>query len=100
MLLQSFTGVLRVFPVWPKERDASFGNLRAYGAFLVSGTLRSGRVQELTILSEKGRDCILANPWPGQSLVLYRNGQRAETLKGDRITFRTAPDERISIRPL
>jgi alpha-L-fucosidase 2 len=100
MLLQSFTGVLRVFPVWPKERNASFGNLRAYGAFLVSSSLRGGRVQELTVVSEKGRDCIVANPWPGQSLVFYRNGQKAETLSGDRIKFSTTRGERISIRPL
>ena len=100
MMLQSFTGVLRLFPVWPKDRDASFGNLRAYGAFLVSSTFRSGRVHELTILSEKGRDCTLANPWPGQSLVLYRNAQKAETLNGDTIKFSTARDESISIRPL
>ena len=37
MLMQSHEGVIRVFPVWPKEMPARFGNLRAYGAFLVSG---------------------------------------------------------------
>jgi len=26
MMLQSFSGVLRLFPVWPKDHDASFGN--------------------------------------------------------------------------
>jgi alpha-L-fucosidase 2 len=100
MMLQSFTGVLRLFPVWPKDRGASFGNLRAYGAFLVSSTFRDGRVYALSLLSEKGRDCVLANPWPGQSVVLYRNGQKAETLNGDRIKFSTTRDESISIRPL
>ena len=38
----SFSGVLRVFPAWPQNRNASFGNLRAYGAFLVSSTLKEG----------------------------------------------------------
>jgi hypothetical protein len=100
MMLQSFSGVLRLFPVWPRDHDASFGNLRAYGAFLVSGTLSNGRVRDLSILSEKGRDCTLENPWTGESLVLYRNGRKAETRNGNRITFSTARNENISIRPL
>jgi alpha-L-fucosidase 2 len=100
MMLQSFSGVLRLFPVWPKDHDASFGDLRAYGAFLVSSRFNNGRVGELTIVSEKGRDCTLENPWPGSALVLYRNGRKAETLTGSRITFSTARDESISIRPL
>jgi alpha-L-fucosidase 2 len=100
MMLQSFSGALRLFPVWPKDQDASFGDLRAYGAFLVSSRFSNGRVGDLTIVSEKGRDCTLENPWPGSSLVLYRNGRKAETLTGNRITFSTARNESISIRPL
>jgi ribosome-associated protein len=44
MLLQSHDGVLRLFPVWPRDRAAQFGNLRARGAFLVSSQFREGRV--------------------------------------------------------
>ena len=44
MLLQSYQGVLRLFPDWPKDRDARFGQLRAYGAFLVSSELTGGAV--------------------------------------------------------
>ena len=36
MLMQSFEGVIRLFPCWNKKSDASFTNLRADGAFLVS----------------------------------------------------------------
>src|SRR5262249_50967951 len=39
MLLQSYQGVLRVFPNWPRNRDARFGQLRAYGAFLVTSEI-------------------------------------------------------------
>lgn len=99
MLLQSFSGTLRLFPDWPRDRSASFGNLRAYGAFLVSSAFKEGRVTDLSIVSEKGRDCTLENPWKGKALRLYRNGQRAEILTGDQVTFRTAVGERISITP-
>jgi hypothetical protein len=99
MMLQSFSGVLRLFPVWPKDHDASFGDLRAYGAFLVSSELRNGEVKRLVIESEKGRDCTLQNPWTGRVLKVYRNGQEAERADGDVVTLKTRPGERIELRP-
>ncbi|MGA2115850.1 MAG: LamG-like jellyroll fold domain-containing protein [Bryobacteraceae bacterium] len=99
MLLQSYEGVLRVFPAWPKDRDADFGNLRAYGAFLVSGAMVKGEVKELAIESEKGKDCTLENPWLTKTLTLSRNGRKAESLTGGKVTFKTAVGERISIQP-
>lgn len=54
MLLQSYEGVIRVFPNWEMSRDASFRQLRAYGAFLVSGSLKDGLVQQVELISEKG----------------------------------------------
>jgi hypothetical protein len=100
MILQSFSGVLRLFPVWPRDQDASFNSLRAYGAFLVSSKFKNGRVSDLTIVSEKGRACALENPWPNKSIVLYRNGRKAETLNGSKVTFGTVSGESILIRPL
>jgi hypothetical protein len=54
--------VVRVFPVWPAARDASFRRLRAKGAFLLSATLKGGHVAaELT--SEKGSAATVAGAW-------------------------------------
>ena len=100
MLLQSFSGVLRLFPVWTRNQDASFSSLRAYGAFLVSSKFKNGRVGDLTIVSEKGRACTLENPWSGQSIVLYRNGKKAEALNDSKVKFSTTSGESIVIRPL
>jgi hypothetical protein len=63
MLLESWDGVIRVFPYWPRRIDASFTTLRAQGAFLVSASLVSGRVEKLEIKSEKGGFCRIASPW-------------------------------------
>lgn len=59
MMLQSHEGVLRVFQRWPKQAqpNAAFRDLRAYGAFKVSGRLVNGTVRDVTITSEKGKDC-------------------------------------------
>ncbi len=63
MLMQSEGGVIRVFPVWPKERDASFKRLRAKGAFVVSSEQRAGQVVSVTVVSEKGKPLSIKNPW-------------------------------------
>jgi alpha-L-fucosidase 2 len=98
MLLQTHEGVMRVFPVWPKEKPARFGRLRTHGAFLVSAELRDREIQSLEIESEKGRECLLENPWPGRGLVLSRQGRSAEARTGDRIRFTTTAGERIVIK--
>lgn len=57
MLMQSYEGVIRLFPCWNKEDDASFENLRADGAFLVSAELKNKKITSLKIKSLKGRKC-------------------------------------------
>jgi alpha-L-fucosidase 2 len=100
MLVQSHAGVMRVFPVWPKDHAASFGRLRTDGAFLVSSALRGGEVQALTIESEKGRECVVQNPWPGHALQLTRNGKRAEVLSDECLRFKTAVGECITLQQI
>lgn len=97
MLLQSYEGVVRVFPNWVMSRDASFNNLRAYGAFLVSGSVSGGKVNKVELTSEKGRRCVMENPWKGSDVQLWRNGKKAETLSGDRIEFATSEGENIVV---
>jgi hypothetical protein len=67
MLLQSQEGFLRLFPGWHHD-NAKFTNLRAVGAFLVSGEKINGVCQPFSITSEKGRLCRVLNPWKGHTL--------------------------------
>jgi hypothetical protein len=99
MLLQSYEGLLRLFPVWPKNRNASFGTLRAVGAFLVSSEYKEGCVQYVLIESEKGRDCTMVNPWEGQKVSLCSSTGKARILTGDRFTFKTEANEKILLIP-
>lgn len=100
MLMQSYEGLLRIFPNWNKLKDASFKTLRAYGAFLVSSRLKNGKIEYVKILSEKGRVCVLENPWPGKYVQLKRNGKVSEKLSGDILSFKTAPGESLEIKVL
>lgn len=64
MLLQSHTGIIRVFPALPVTwQNASFRNLRAMGAFLVSATYRNGETESIRITSEKGGLLKVFNPF-------------------------------------
>lgn len=68
-LLQSSNGILRIFPNWYKDKPASFNNLRAKGAFLVSAAQdENGKLRSLSIESEKGGPCTLELP-SGWSLI-------------------------------
>ncbi len=98
MLCMGHGGVLRVFPVWPRGRNASFHDIRVWGAFLVSGCLQDGCVRSVRLHSEQGRSCTLVNPWPGREVQLTRNGRVAERLHGERVSFGTSVGEEIVLK--
>ena len=100
MLLQSYDGVIRIFPNWVKEKDAGFTTLRAMGAFLISSSLKQGKVEYVNVFSEKGRPCTFENPWGDAKVLLERNGQKSETLTGKLIKFETKINEKIVLRPI
>ncbi len=67
MLLQSHSGVIRVFPAIPSDwKDVSFDKLRAIGAFVVSASLENGDVSLVKVVSEKGGLLRLVNPFKGK----------------------------------
>lgn len=78
MLLQSHTGVIRVFPAIPQSwQNVSFENLRAMGSFLISAEKKNGKIIKLHVFSEKGGTLKIILPADG-SLLIYQTkpGQR------------------------
>lgn len=100
MLLQSYEGVVRIFPNWDRNLDASYQNLRAYGAFLVSSSIKNGEIPEVTVYSEKGRVCNLQNPWPGRSVKVSRNGKDEGNRSGDILIINTSEGDKIVLSAL
>ena len=92
-------GVVRIFPVWPRDTDVSFRNLRVEGAFLVSASISGGEPGPVTIFSEKGRPCTLVNPWAAGGISVENGRSSRQSLSGERITFETEPGEIYVIRP-
>ncbi|MBI4557301.1 MAG: hypothetical protein HY706_06940 [Candidatus Hydrogenedentes bacterium] len=93
LLMQSATGVIRVFPCWPRAKDAKFDKLRAVGGFLVSGTLSGGQITNVTVEGTVGGECRLLSPWPaievdGKPTAIAADGiVRMETVSGARLVF-------------
>ena len=90
------TPVIRVFPAWPKEMDASF-NLRAKGDFLVTSMMKAGKVDFIEVTSQRGGPCTVRNYWGKQSVDLYRNNKKSETLTAGLLAFTTKSGENIVI---
>jgi hypothetical protein len=88
--------VIRVFPAWDKNKPAYF-KLLAKGGFLVSSSAKNGEVSFLEITSQLGGTCRIRNPWPGNTISLYRNGVKSEDLSGNLISFATSIGEDIKI---
>ena len=99
LLIQSVDDVIRVFPVWPRERDARFCRLRTQGGVLVSSDMKSGKIDRIEIASTVGGPLRIVSPWKqmtvcrsgqmsGRSLVLDAQGiAKVSTEPGDRFTF-------------
>ncbi len=94
MLMQSHTGIVRIFPAIPGSwKDVSFDKLRAMGAFVISAERKEGNVSKVDILSEKGGILRLANPFKNG---FSRNGNKdSNYAKGEIIEINTAPGDRI-----
>ncbi len=65
-LLQSVDNIIRVFPAWPKDKDASFTKLRARGGFLVTAEQNAGKITKLEINSTIGGKLRWLDPWTGK----------------------------------
>lgn len=94
MLLQSHTPTIQLFPALPKDwKNASFTNLRAQGAFLISAEMRNGEVRYLNVHSERGGMLRIKNPSNKKMKTtkeipsVAKETIEVETRKGETITF-------------
>jgi hypothetical protein len=79
LLLQSVGDIIRVFPAWPADKDASFSTLPAQGGFLVTAKQIDGHVVKLEITSTVGGRLRLLDPWTGK--LIERTTKPGETVE-------------------
>jgi hypothetical protein len=98
MLLQSFQNDIKVFADWPANTNAKFGDLLAYGDFLISSSESANSVQYIRAVSQHGGSLTLTNPWPG-SVEVYRNGTDTGTVSGSKLTIATSAGDTLDLAP-
>lgn len=106
LLLQSNEGFIHLFPNWYPDRPAGFVSQRAKGAFLVSAEQRAdGWVMDVSITSERGKECTILNPWEGKQVVVYQNGNQVDAVVtknvlGELYTFQTQSGAVYEVKPV
>jgi len=96
-LMQSYNGTIRLFPNWPREKDAEFNNLRAAGTFLVSASLKDGQVSKIEILSEAGAPLKMILPWENCIMV---DAEGQTNLESKEIEISTRRGEILTFKPI
>ena len=97
MLMQSHEGIIRLFPCWDKKMTASFENLRADGAFLVSAEMKNKKISAIKIKSLNGRLCKVEAE-DVKSVISESNKKEIPfTRNGKVITFETEKDGKYSL---
>ncbi|MEZ5107304.1 MAG: hypothetical protein R2757_22555 [Draconibacterium sp.] len=94
-LLQSYDGILRIFPAFPDSRNGRF-TLHAEGGFIVSSEIKSGKVQWISIKSLYGNPCKLELPW-GKAVAQSNLKKKKQMLGGEIAEMKTKPGELITI---
>ena len=79
LLLQSVGDIVRIFPAWPADKDASFYGLPAQGGFLVTAEQKTGKVTKLEITATVAGKLHLLNPWTGK--IVEYDMKPAETVR-------------------
>ncbi len=98
MLLQSYSGTIRVFPAIPANwKDGAFATLRAEGAFLVSAERGDGVTQSVEIVPEKGGVCRLENPFGKSAYRIKGVDEKAVNIVGHDFVFETSPGKKITL---
>lgn len=101
MLIQSYDGVIRVFPAAPPAWDsASFWHLRTEGAFLISAQRKEGKTEFVELISEKGGTAVVRSTFGTSEIhVEDMKGPREFTLDNRKrdIVIQTDPGDRLWI---
>ncbi|MBX3000058.1 MAG: hypothetical protein KF893_16170 [Caldilineaceae bacterium] len=71
MLLQSYSGTIRLFPAVPSTWSGRF-RLHAIGGFIISASRTAPDTDYVVVESLLGESCRLVNPWPGRSVIRYQ----------------------------
>jgi hypothetical protein len=99
MLLQSYGGIIRIFPAIPADWQAvRFTQLRAEGAFLVSAHRQAGKIETIQIRAEKGGRLELENPFQDQDFQMETHLIEVVDRTGPILKFNCQPGGQLVLK--
>jgi len=99
MLLQSYGGVLRIFPAIPNSwRDVSFYHLRGEGAFLVSAKKENGLITRVEIIAETQSPLKVDNPFIKRAVKMQLDGAEQVPSSDSLLEFRCRRGGRVLLQ--
>lgn len=96
-MMQSYNGIIRMFPNWPDDKDAAFQTLRAGGGFLVSGSIHDGVIGEISIICENDSELQIYNPWGADAGVMVVSDGAEGVLEGHVVRMSVKKGQHILI---
>ncbi len=100
MFVQSYQTNIHVFPNWPPNQNASFGNLSACGGFLISSAMTNGLVSYVQITSTAGQTLPLVNPWPQTTVQVTSTLNPTTQFTGNIFNYQTQAGEVLTLTPV
>jgi hypothetical protein len=100
LLIQSAGDVIRVFPAWPEDKNAAFENLRTQGGFLVSSSIKAGKIASVAVVSTVGGKLRMLSPWA--AIKLQNRDAKPTALKPDNrgiIELTARPGQKLIFLP-
>ena len=95
MLLQSYDGILRIFPATPEcDEPVRFHSLRAQGGFLVSAERRGKLTQYVVVQSLCGNKLVIRNPFENE----FSTGVQVKVYKLDADTQMNTVEQQQAVR--
>ncbi|MHC4443733.1 MAG: glycosyl hydrolase family 95 catalytic domain-containing protein [Planctomycetota bacterium] len=99
MLLQSYSGTIRIFPAIPASwKDVSFNTLRAEGAYLISARRCAGLTQHVEIYSEKGGTCKLEYPFGDAAYEIVGIDKKLAGRSGNELQIIMSPEQNAKLK--
>ncbi|WP_223549044.1 glycoside hydrolase family 95-like protein [Aestuariivivens sp. NBU2969] len=99
LLLQSVDNIIRIFPAWPKNKDAEFSTLRTAGGFLVSASQEDSEIKVVEVKSTVGGTFRFLSPWKVTQIKNDNNAMLQEIKVDDNgiVYFETKPGEHYTL---
>jgi hypothetical protein len=101
MLIQSYSGVIEIFPAIPPDwKNLSFNGLRAEGAFVISAEMKDGKISEVIVISEKGGKLKLKNPFENNRCYCDNVKLPDSDLNKEIIGINMKPKSKLILKPV